>query len=468
MPERTRTPDTGTDRTATGRTGDGRTATDRTVTGPAGAGGATGAGGLTAADVEWLTELMAVDTVSPLEGGPLDGAARAQRVFLRGAHERGFRTVLHRAPAPELLERPEVPAPVRDAARRDLAGFLAGQPSAVVALGSPQPEERRLVINFHIDTVGPHVAPRLDGRMLHGRGAVDDKGPGIAAAAGVAAAFAEDPSLADRVEVQIASVPGEEGGAMGTYGTRALVDAGLTGRLMVFAEPTGGTFMDGCTAAMTPRITVRGEDSTDDHPGDGHNATVLLGFIADFLARKLGPLAHGMGAKLCVSGLHTGHAHNRVYGGGQLLLNIAYPATEQAELLAASLEVLIEEARTEFAHLHAHDPFSRRTVRDWRRIVRLDWLKRGLPTLDNRDREAEPMLTGAGFARHDGLADGTAFTCDAIWAPGPGRYVAVCGPGRLDANGAHTPAEHVHLDDLDDYARRVKDLVRAFADRTAP
>ncbi|WP_306317856.1 MULTISPECIES: M20/M25/M40 family metallo-hydrolase [unclassified Streptomyces] len=422
---------------------------------------------LTAADLEWLTELMDVDSVSPLEGGPLDGSADAQRVFLAGARERGFRTAWHEPPAPEILERPEVPAPVRDAARRDLAGFLAGQPSAVVALGTPAPEQRRLVVNFHVDTVGPHVAPHLEGRILHGRGAVDDKGPGIAAAVGVAAAFADDPGLAGRIEVQLASVAGEEGGAMGTYGTRALIDAGFTGRLMVFAEPTGNRFMDACTTAMTPRITVRGEDSTDDHPGEGHNATVLLGFLADFLARKLGPLAHGMGAKLCVSGLHTGHAHNRVYGGGQLLLNIAYPATEQAELLAASLEVLLEEARTEFGHLHAHDPFSRRTVRDWRRIVRLDWLKRGLPTLSNRDPDAELLLTDAGFSRHDALADGSAFTCDAIWAPAPGRYVAVCGPGRLDTNGAHTPGEHVHLDDLNDYARRIKNLVHIFAARTA-
>ncbi|MGC5398433.1 M20/M25/M40 family metallo-hydrolase [Streptomyces sp. DT20] len=424
-------------------------------------------GGLGAGDLEWLTELMAVDSVSPLEGGPMDGAARAQRVFLAGAAERGFRTALHRAPAPELLERPEVPAPVREAAARDLPAFLAGQPSVVVAHGAPQPQERRLVINFHVDTVGPHVPPRLDGRILYGRGAVDDKGPGVAAAAGVAAAFAEDPGLDGRIEVQIASVPGEEGGAMGTYGTRALVDAGFTGRLMVFAEPTGNTFMDGCTAAMTPRITVLGQDSTDDHPADGHNATVLLGFLADFLARRLGPLAHGMGAKLCVSGLHTGTAHNRVYGGGQLLLNIAYPATEQAELLAASLEVLIEEARTEFAHLHAHDPFSRRTVKDWRRIVRLDWLKQGLPTLNNRDAEAELVLNEAGFHRHDGLADGSAFTCDAIWAPGPGRYVVACGPGQLDANGAHTDDEFVHLDDLDTYARRIKELVHAFAAHAA-
>ncbi|MFC8098838.1 M20/M25/M40 family metallo-hydrolase [Streptomyces sp. NPDC057363] len=424
-------------------------------------------GCLTAADVEWLTELMAVDSVSPLEGGPLDGAARAQRVFLAGAAERGFRTVLHQTPAPQLLRRPEVPAPVREAAERDLPAFLSGQPSVVAAWGSPQPQERRMVVNFHVDTVGPHVPPRLEGRVLHGRGAVDDKGPGIAAAVGVAAAFAEDPGLDGRIEVQIASVPGEEGGAMGTYGTRALVDAGYTGRLMVFAEPTGNTFMDACTAAMTPRITVLGEDSTDDHPGDGHNATVVLGFLADFLARRLGPLAHGMGAKLCVAGLHTGTAHNRVYGGGRLLLNIAYPDTEQAELLAAALGVLLEEARAEFAQAHAHDPFARRTVKDWQRIVRLDWLKQGLPTLRNRDPEAEGMLTQAGFTRHDGLADGSAFTCDAIWAPGPGRYVAVCGPGRLDANGAHTPAEFVDLDDLDAYALRVKELVHTFAARTA-
>jgi len=96
--------------------------------------------------------------------------------------------------------------------------------------------------------------------------------------------------------------------------------------------------------------------------------------------------------------------------------------------------------------------------------VRLQWLKRGLPALENRDPAMEGVLAAAGVARRDAVADGVAFTCDAIWAAGPGRYVAACGPGSLAGGGAHTADEHVHLDCLDRYATAVRDLVLSFSD----
>jgi acetylornithine deacetylase len=417
-------------------------------------------------ELEWLLDLMAVASVSPFEGGKPELTLDAQQVFLAGARERGWADVLHAAPPAAVLERADVPAPVREAVRAD-PGLLATQASAVVRMGRPADHRRRLVVNFHVDTVGPHVEPRLVDGVLHGRGAVDDKGPGIAAAAGIAAAFRDEPWLADTIEVQLASVPGEEGGAMGSYGTRWLVEQGLTGRLMLFAEPTGGRVMDACTAAMTPRLRVTGADTTDDHPAAGHNATVALGFLADFLARRLGTAVHALGAKLCVAGLHTGTSHNRVYGTGELRMNIAYQDARQAAAAERELAALLPQAREEFAAAHAGNPLTARLVADWDEVVRLDWLKRGLPVLDNRDAAMEALLAGAGLPRHDGLADGSAFTCDAIWAGGPDRYVAVCGPGGLDTHGAHTPGEFVELDLLARYARQIKELVVRFGAHTA-
>jgi acetylornithine deacetylase/succinyl-diaminopimelate desuccinylase-like protein len=417
---------------------------------------------LSAADVAWLRALMAVPSVSPLEGGDPDTVIAAQRVLVEGASARGLGYRRWDSPPLSALDRPEVPVSVREAAAADPAAFLAAQPSVVVACGRPQPPERRIVVNFHVDTVGPHVEPRLSGRVLHGRGAVDDKGPGVAAAVGVAAAFDAAPWLADSVEVLVASVPGEEGGAMGVYGTRWLVESGCVGRLMLFAEPTGCRVLDACSAAMTPRISVIGDDSTDDHPAAGHNATLALGFLAVYLGRELGPFAERVGGKLCIAGLHTGTLHNRVHGQGQLRLNIAYYDRKAAELLAAAVERLVSAASTEFARVFDGNPLARRLVADWERVVRLDWLKRGLPPLANRDPAMEALLAGCGLTRHDGVADGTAATCDAIWADGLDGYAAACGPGRLDANGAHTPGEFVELDELDRYATRIRDLVLRF------
>jgi acetylornithine deacetylase/succinyl-diaminopimelate desuccinylase-like protein len=422
---------------------------------------------LTGADVRWLVDLVAAPTVSPLEERSTDAGCvtAAQRIFVDGATARGFRLRRWASPPAAVLDRDGVPVPVRDAARPDPARFLGEQPSVVVGLGGDHlPRDRRLVINFHIDTVGPHLPPRLDGRTLHGRGAVDAKGPGVAAAVGVAAAFAQCPELGERLEVALASVPGEEGGAMGCYGTRWLVESGVTGRLMVFAEPTGGRVLDACSAAMTPLFSVHGVDATDDHPYDGHNATLALGWLATRLAAELGPLAQRLGAKFCLAGVRTGDLHNRVYGAGELRCNLAYYDAEAASQLERAVERVAVAAGAELAERFAGNPVAARLVADWPGVMRLSWLKRGLPPLANRDPVMEAVLARAGLHRHDGVADGTAFTCDAIWAGGPGRYVVVCGPGRLDGNGAHTPHELVELDELEEYATRVRDLVFAFAD----
>jgi acetylornithine deacetylase/succinyl-diaminopimelate desuccinylase-like protein len=416
---------------------------------------------LSNADVRWLLQLLATPSVSPLEGGAPRHTADAARVFVDGALERGFDLRRHAAPLADEIDGPHVPATLRQ--RLAEPGFLEAQPSIVVGLGRRQPEHRRLVINFHLDTVAPHVEPRLEGRTLHGRGAIDNKGPGVAAAVGVAAALAEDPRVGEEIEVLLAAVPGEEGGAMGVLGTRWLVAQGWTGRLMVFAEPTGGAAHDECTASMTARVAVTGEDSTDDHPAHGHNATVALALLSDVIAQDLLPTAERLEAKACIAGLHTGTAHNRVYGEGQLLVNIAYHRSEDADPLAACLEGAVaragEEARRRYAGIRA----LRRLLDDWDRLVSLEWLKRGLPALANRDPAMERVLARAGIPRRNAVAEGAAFTCDAIWAGGPGRYVVACGPGTLAGGGAHTPAEHVVLDDLDGYATSIRDLVLRFA-----
>ena len=418
---------------------------------------------LAAEDIGFLLDLMRVPTVSPLEGGDPEATARAQELLVAGAVARGFKVLAHAAPPAAALEGPEVPLPVREFFAADPA-LLRSQPSVVLALGEAASERRRLVINFHIDTVGPHLEPRLADGTLWGRGAVDAKGPGVAALAGVAAAFAQAPWLNDTVQARVVSVPGEEGGAIGVFGTRWLVDGGHVGRLMVFAEPTGGLAMDSCTASMTLEVRVDGKDSTDDFPDQGHNATVGLGFVAACLARDLGPLADRGRAKVTIAGLRTGPAHNRVYGRGRLLVNIAYPDAATAAELARGAAAALTRARAAFQDEYAGNPLTARLVRDWEHVVSAVWLKQGLPALANRDPAMEELLRSAGFRRHDPDVDGPSFTCDAIWAGGPGRHVVVCGPGRLDTNGAHTDGEHVAIAKLEMYAAGIRDTVVRFGE----
>jgi acetylornithine deacetylase/succinyl-diaminopimelate desuccinylase-like protein len=408
-----------------------------------------------------LLRLLAVDTASQLETGECsDGLWQAQRVYATAAAELGFTVVRHAAPDAAAVTGAEIPATVRRAVAAH-PQFLATQPSLVLRLGPERHPGRTVMFNVHLDTVAGVEPVREEpgcgelGR-IHGRGAVDAKGPAVALLAGVRAALAAEPGLTDRITVLIQAVAGEEGGAMGVFGTRLLVRDGFTGWINLFCEPTGGRLLDHCTAAMTACIEVSGEDAIDDRPGAGHNATVLLGY----LAQHLGAVLPGV----CVAGLHTGDSHNKVYGRGRLLLNLPYDSPEAGRALAAATERAVEDGLADFQKAFQDVPGLARTAADATAVTRLEWLKRDLPALTpGNDPAARALLEErAGLPRWPAGEPG--FTCDAIWMQGvPGAYTAVFGPGDLAANRAHAPGEYVEVADLERYAAAIGRVLVQFS-----
>lgn len=415
----------------------------------------------TADDERLLLDLLATDTTTPMETHRPSDLAIAQGRYAAAAADLGFRTV-HEGPADAaVLAGRDVPATVRALAAEMGPDFLATQPNLVLSLGDAD-AGRTVMFNVHLDTVAGRVPIRCADGLIYGRGAVDDKGPGVALLGGVRAALAERPDLAREIRVLIQVVGGEEGGAMGVYGTRALADLGYVGRLNVVAEPTRNGFLDRSTAAMTLRLAACGTGSTDDEPERGENATILLGFLAVWFARELAPRVHEAGGKLCLAGLRTGDAHNRVYGTGQLLCNFAYADPATGALIESLVERQVDEALTAFDLEFTGCPTTGATAAAARRMLRTEWLKRGLPTLANRDPALEDLLQAAGFRRHPHGGDLRPFTCDAIWLGRPGSYTVVAGPGDLAANNAHADDEHVAVADLAGYARRIAALLTRF------
>ncbi|MEU3020324.1 M20/M25/M40 family metallo-hydrolase [Nocardiopsis sp. NPDC007018] len=421
---------------------------------------------LNADDRALLLRLMRLPTAGPLETGR-DGPAprlwEAQRDYARAAERLGFRVVRHAAARPADLERPGVPEAVRVAAAAD-PGFLEAQPSLVLRLGPDDvPRARTLMFNVHLDTVAGNPPVTFDGEVFRGRGAIDAKGPAVALLAGVRAALGGRPELGRHHAVLVQAVAGEEGGAMGVLGTRPLVELGYTGRLNVFCEPTSGRFSTRSTASMTARVSVRGDDAIDDRPHTGHNASVLLGFLAQRMGRALD--GHARDGAVCVAGLHTGTLHNRVYGSGDLLLNLAYGDAATGRSLEGAVTEAFESALAEFTAEFSDTALFARTARDARRTTRLDWPKRGLPVLDDHDPWGRALLRGAGVPAWP--AEEPAFTCDAIWAADlPDACTVVLGPGDLAADGAHGDAESARLSDLDGFAATVARLLAVFTEHT--
>uniref|UniRef100_A0AAU3GQH2 M20/M25/M40 family metallo-hydrolase n=1 Tax=Streptomyces sp. NBC_01401 TaxID=2903854 RepID=A0AAU3GQH2_9ACTN len=420
---------------------------------------------LDGADHRMLLDLLTLPTAGPLEGGTAPGAIRsAQLLYAQAADRAGMRVVRHAPPDPGWLARPGVPAVVRRAAEAD-PGFLAAQPSLLLRLGPGLPRSRTVMFNVHLDTVAGDEPVRFTGARFHGRGAADAKGPAVALLAGIRAAVAARPELGRDVGVLVQAVAGEEGGAMGTYGTRPLLADGHYGRLNVFCEPTGLRSLPRSTASMTARITVDGEDAIDDRPEAGHNASVLLGHLAQHLGHRLDGAVPG--TRVCVAGLHTGELHNRVYGRGTLLLNLSYGHEEHGRRLADALTEALREGLAGFTERFARTAAFARTAKDAEALVQLRWDKRDLPALHDSDPWAEALLADAGAEQAP--AGDPGFTCDALWAGGlPGAFTTVIGPGSLDANHAHARGEFIDLDDLEEFARVVARILGAFADRPAP
>ncbi|MBY8868215.1 M20/M25/M40 family metallo-hydrolase [Streptomyces sennicomposti] len=413
--------------------------------------------------------LLDARTAGPLEtGGDTDGVHlwEAGREYTAAARQLGMSVVLHGAPPDDALRRDDVPAPVREAAVDP--AFLACQPSLVLRLGPADvPRHATVMFNVHLDTVAGWWPPSFDGIRFSGRGAIDAKGPAVALLAGIRAARAAEPALGTRIGVLVQAVAGEEGGALGTFGTRPLVEAGLTGRLNLFCEPTGHRYLPRATAAMTACVRVRGDDAVDDRPEAGHNATVLLGFLGHHLATTLPGRAPG--ARVCVAGLHTGDRHNKVYGSGRLLLNIAYGDRECGRAAEAALHETVRDGLAAFRDGARGHPTLARTAHDADAITSVHWLKRGLPALNgpvgNATWAEELLERDCGIAPWP--ADEPAFTCDALWMSDvPDAFTAVFGPGGLDANRAHADGEYADLAALDRYADELARILVAFARRT--
>ncbi|MDQ4037434.1 MAG: ArgE/DapE family deacylase [Actinomycetota bacterium] len=133
-----------------------------------------------------------------------------------------------------------------------------------------------LVLNGHIDVVPPGdvslwasepFQPRVDGDIVHGRGACDMKA-GLAAALVVAKAL-QDSGVRIAGTLALHSVAGEEDGGLGAWSTLL---RGHRADAAVILEPTSGSVHTANAGALTFRIEVAGRAA--------HGATRDLGVSA--------------------------------------------------------------------------------------------------------------------------------------------------------------------------------------------
>jgi len=121
-----------------------------------------------------------------------------------------------------------------------------------------------VTFSTHLDTVPPHVPPRLESDRLYGRGSCDAKG--IAAAMMVAADRLVE-SGEDRIDLLL--VVGEE---QGSDGARAANNLSPRSRFLVNGEPTESKLASGAKGSLRVTVRSRGKEAHSAYPHLGQSA----------------------------------------------------------------------------------------------------------------------------------------------------------------------------------------------------
>jgi acetylornithine deacetylase len=131
-----------------------------------------------------------------------------------------------------------------------------------------------VTLSTHLDTVPPHIPPRVDGDRLRGRGACDAKG--------IAAAMISAAERLDHqgVPVALLFVVGEEVSHDGAHAANEwVVRTGFVSRVLINGEPTEGTLALGTKGAMRVSLRVHGIAAHSAYPNLGLSATRELARI---------------------------------------------------------------------------------------------------------------------------------------------------------------------------------------------
>jgi acetylornithine deacetylase len=135
-----------------------------------------------------------------------------------------------------------------------------------------------VTFSTHLDTVPPHIPPKLQGEQLFGRGSCDAKG--IAAAM---LAAADHLVAAGEERIDLLFVVGEE---QGSDGARAANNLPATSRFLVNGEPTESRLASGAKGSLRVIVRTRGREA--------HSAYPQLGASAIEPMMKLLPTIHDL------------------------------------------------------------------------------------------------------------------------------------------------------------------------------
>ncbi|CAN5187571.1 M20 family metallopeptidase [soil metagenome] len=270
-----------------------------------------------------------------------------------------------------------------------------------------------VTLSTHLDTVPPHIPPRLEDGQLYGRGACDAKG--IAAAMMTAA---ERLVLSGELRVDVLLVVGEE---KGSDGARAANHLPSTSRYLINGEPTESRLASGAKGSLRVMVRTRGREAHSAYPHLGDSAIEPLVRLLPRLSELDLPRDPVLGdTTFNIGTIRGGTAANIIAGSAEA--EIMFRLVSDVEPLKRQLE-------------------------DWARgVAELEWGSHIPP---------QYFHTVEGFE-----VAPVAYTSDIPLLSNWGKPL-LFGPGSIAV--AHTPDEHVSVEELrasvETYERIVRTLL---------
>ncbi len=193
------------------------------------------------------------------------------------------------------------------------------------------PSSGAVVFTTHLDVVPPHIEPRLEGRVLWGRGVADAKG------AAAAMTVAANRLRREGLEVSLLFVVGEE---TDSEGAQAAVAAGLLFDYVVNGEPTENTFASFQKGTLRVTLRTRGLPCHSGYPHMGVSAVDRMLDVLGAVRSTAWPTTPSRGATTLNIGRIEGGVADNVLAPeatARLMFRTIGPAEEVLDLLAQAV-----------------------------------------------------------------------------------------------------------------------------------
>jgi acetylornithine deacetylase len=141
----------------------------------------------------------------------------------------------------------------------------------------------RTLLTSHMDTVPPHIPITIEGDIIFGRGACDDKGP-LAAQIIALQELRSEGAVKDG-DVSLLFVVGEEKGGPGMLAANNMK---LSWEAVIFGEPTEGKLATGHKGHYVFELAATGKPCHSGYPDEGQSAVgILVSLLEDIKSLQL-------------------------------------------------------------------------------------------------------------------------------------------------------------------------------------